>query len=119
MNDLSKEEIYNAILYARKLFIEEYSELYIDEDFLWFGMCYFLDTAFFEKHKSFLTRKFSKSIYSYSFLVELIPEFTPQYFNSHGIQTNRNIGIEGNWWNKSDIESRIKAFDLLLDLYKD
>lgn len=47
---------------------------------------------------------------TYSYIQEIIPEFNPIYLDAPY--------QEGYWWALGDIESRIKAFDKLIHLYK-
>ena len=47
---------------------------------------------------------------SYPYIHEIIPEFTPKTFGS-------NAPIGTLWWSPTDRESRIKAFDKLIEIY--
>ena len=52
-----------------------------------------------------------------------IPEFNPFYLNAHKAEylaTNRQLheGLEF-WWDINYVEPRIKAFNTLIELYKD
>ena len=47
----------------------------------------------------------------YEKIREIIPEFKPETFNV--CPSN----IDGSWWHPSDRESRIKAFDKLIEIY--
>ena len=47
---------------------------------------------------------------TYSYIQEIIPEFNPIYLDAPW--------QDGYWWASGDIESRIKAFDKLIHLYK-
>lgn len=49
--------------------------------------------------------------HDYCNIVDKIPEFKPETFDyTYDIP-------EGSWWDKSDRESRIKAFDKLIEIY--
>ena len=50
------------------------------------------------------------SFFLYEDIVKDIPEFTPSTF---GIESS----AIGGWWDKNDRESRIKAFDKLIEIY--
>lgn len=47
----------------------------------------------------------------YDILLYNFPEFNPKYFKS----TANSFDY---WWNVEDVESRLKAFDTLIELYK-
>jgi hypothetical protein len=51
------------------------------------------------------------SFLSYEDIVKRIPEFTPPTF---GLPF---IGINGVWWSLEDRQSRIKAFNELIEIY--
>ena len=67
-----------------------------------FGMCFYIQNCI-----NFI---FDTYIY-YSEIKHIIPEFVPKTFN---------INVEYNhlWWDADDIDSRIKAFDKLIEIYK-
>ena len=48
---------------------------------------------------------------NYDILLYNFPEFNPKYFKSTAIPCYF-------WWNIEDVESRLKAFDTLIELYK-
>ena len=56
-----------------------------------------------------------KSIFNiyvyYSKIKDIIPEFIPETF---GV----NIEYDFYWWNVEDVDSRINAFDKLIEIYK-
>lgn len=59
----------------------------------------------------------------YTSIVAQIPEFNPFYLKSYKVQyfaINQQlaVGLEF-WWEVTDVESRIKAFDTLIELYED
>ena len=62
------------------------------------GMCYCLRRAVYDQ-------------VDYSMLLYNFPEFNPKYLKS-------TASIYEFWWNVKDIESRLKAFDTLIELYK-
>lgn len=67
-----------------------------------FGMCFYITNCI----------NFIFNIYiTYSEIKNIIPEFIPETFG---------LNIEYNclWWNIDDINSRINAFDKLIEIYK-
>lgn len=66
------------------------------------GMCYALTLAYWNNYK-FTYPKFSENI----------PEFNRKFLNPDSDFNNPY------WWDQNDIESRIKAFDKLIEIYKD
>ena len=59
----------------------------------------------------------------YASIKAQIPEFNPFYLKSYKAEffaINRHLqeGLEF-WWEVTDIESRIKAFDTLIEIYED
>ena len=63
------------------------------------GMCYCLRRAVYDQYVD------------YSMLPYNFPEFNPKYLKS-------TASIYEFWWDIEDIESRLKAFDTLIELYK-
>lgn len=58
----------------------------------------------------------------YACIKAQIPEFNPFYLKSYKVQyfainQQLSVGLEF-WWDINDSESRIKAFDELIELYK-
>lgn len=53
---------------------------------------------------------------SYKDLVDNIPEFNPEF-----LKATREVKMAGLdfWWGNHDVESRLKAFQVLKDIYKD
>lgn len=53
---------------------------------------------------------------SYKDLVDNIPEFNPEF-----LKATREVKMAGLdlWWGNYDVESRLKAFQVLKDIYKD
>lgn len=67
-----------------------------------FGMCFYIQNCI-----SFI---FNTHIY-YSDIKNIIPEFIPETFGL-------NVEYPHLWWNIDDINSRIKAFNKLIEIYK-
>lgn len=71
--------------------------------------------AFLNGHSPFMCNCFyhveSSFNYCYLNIVDKIPEFKPENFDS----TQRSP--DGAWWDMSDRKSRIKAFDKLIEIY--
>ena len=57
-----------------------------------------------------ITDKHINECCSYNYIQKIIPEFNPIYLDAPYQY--------GYWWALGDIESRIKAFDKLIQLYK-
>ena len=71
------------------------------------GMCYCLRRAVYDQvevscHLDYV---------DYSMLLYNFPEFNPKYLKS-------TASVYEFWWDIEDIESRLKAFDTLIELYK-
>lgn len=88
------KEIIKWIKSAKKYYI---SDTYIKQ---YRGMCF----AFH------ISNKYADKSLTYDYIQKIIPEFNPIYLNAPY--------QEGYWWALGDIESRIKAFDKLIHLYK-
>lgn len=59
----------------------------------------------------------------YASIKAQIPEFNPFYLKSYKVQyfainQQLSVGLEF-WWEVTDVESRIKAFDTLIEIYED
>lgn len=67
-----------------------------------YGMCFYIQTCI-----NFI---FNIYIY-YNEIKNIIPEFIPETFGLDPI-------CSGFWWNTEDIDNRIKAFDKLIEIYK-
>lgn len=67
-----------------------------------FGMCFYIQTCI-----NFI---FNTYIY-YSEIKYIIPEFIPETFGL-------NVEYNHLWWDTEDINSRINAFDKLIEIYK-
>ena len=71
------------------------------------GMCYCLRRVVYDQAE--ISCHFDHV--DYSMLLYNFPEFNPTYFKS-------TASIYEFWWDTEDIESRLKAFDTLIKLYK-
>ena len=80
--------------------IKEAKEIFLKRKDI--GMCYALTLAYWNNHKSM-----------YPKLSENLPEFNRKFLNPESNSDNPF------WWNRNDKESRIKAFDKLIEIYKD
>ena len=72
------------------------------------GMCYCLKNVLYEQDGYYDLYYYA---ISYNMLVCNFPEFSPKYFKL-------TTSTPGFWWNIEDTESRLKAFDTLIELYK-
>lgn len=88
--------ILKCIKNAKKLFIKERTE----PRGVLYGICKYLGIYLF-KGRSF----------NYDAIKDIIPIFTPQFFNS-----DKNPYTY--WWDIYDVQSRINAFDKLINHYK-
>ena len=96
---------------AKKLYLENQGKV---------GMCWCIKVVANEGKSREEQR--DKGHIPYSSIVAQIPEFCPEFFNAPILFImNPNyrllIGLEF-WWPITDIESRIKAFDKLIELYE-
>lgn len=71
------------------------------------GMCHCFNEVLRDQDNSLYSTRYV----SYRTLFRNFPEFNPTYFKS----TNSICGF---WWDIEDTESRLKAFDTLIELYK-
>ena len=71
------------------------------------GMCYCFKKVLCDQDNSLYPTRYV----SYCTLFRNFPEFNPTYFKP-------TASIYGFWWNIEDTESRLKAFDTLIELYK-
>ena len=88
--------ILKCIKNAKKQFIKERSK----PCSILYGICTYLGIYLFKG-----------GFFTYDAIKDIIPVFTPQFFNS-----DRNP--YGYWWNIYDIYSRINAFDKLINHYE-
>ena len=85
------------------------------------GMCWAIKVIA-NKNKS-KEEQSRKGHVPYASIKTQIPEFNPFYLKSYKAEffaINRHLqeGLEF-WWEITDIESRIKAFDTLIEIYED
>lgn len=100
---MENREILKVLKYAKKLYIN-----YVEQG-IYFGLC----DIFFEAFKE----KTNKDVCRYSDTVKYIPEFSPEFFGlkiHHGPYLKYSL----NWWEITDTEPRIIAFDMLIEIYK-
>ena len=101
-------KVYDVIISAKSIYISETSHLCYP------GMCWCLKVAatkgldFKEKNR--------KGHPSYKDLVTNIPEFNPEFLKA--TEEVKMAGLDF-WWEHHDTESRLKAFQVLKDIYKD
>ena len=89
----------DVLIKARKL----YKHLIPDP----IGMCYCLKKVLYNQEESpYPVGCFTNGVLLYNF-----PEFNPKYFKS-------TASIPEYWWRVEDTSSRLKAFDTLIELYK-
>lgn len=88
--------ILKCIKKAKNNYINEY---YINFPVNSKGLCYYL------------SKEFNSSMMSYGELKKIIPVFTPEFFNI------KNCNILCYWWDRHDKQSRINAFNKLIDYY--
>lgn len=91
-----EEKIYELLVRAKRY--------YINWDMSMFGMCFFIEKAAVEAG-------LIENSKNYEGVYNLIPEFNPTYLGG-----SNKVSY---WWDISDRESRIKAFDKLINLYAD
>ena len=97
---------------AKKLYLENQGKV---------GMCWCIKViANQDKHPLEQSRR---GQVPYASIKAQIPEFNPFYLKSYKVQYfainhQLSVGLEF-WWEVDDIESRIKAFDTLIELYED
>lgn len=89
-----EEKIYEILVKAKRY--------YINWSMSPLGMCYFINRV---AREAGLIEKSG----TYKEVHNLIPEFNPTYLEGSGRTSY--------WWDLSDRESRIKAFDKLINLY--
>ena len=101
-------KVYDVIISAKSIYISETSHLCYP------GMCWCLKVAatrgldFKEKNR--------RGHPSYKDLVTNIPEFNPEFLKA--TKDVQHAGLDF-WWGNYDVESRLKAFQVLKDIYKD
>lgn len=82
------------------------------------GMCWCIKVVA-NKDKSRIEQS-NKGHVPYASIVAQIPEFNPEYLEAKPGYSIKivNVGLEF-WWNIEDTGSRRRAFDKLIELYKD
>lgn len=88
----SQEEIYNILIKAKEAYLD-----CIEHNGVLYGMCYYI-------------RSIPEVLY-YIPIAEQIPKFNERFL------LGTSDLILGYWWPHTDTESRIKAFDKLIDYY--
>lgn len=106
-NLFTKEDIHEILIHAKHLYQNESHE--------YLGMCSALKDAIIEKQpiKFYILNNESYEITYYSVIEKIIPEFNKSSLSK------LNPKNKAYWWDTDNREIRLKAFDLLLDLYKD
>lgn len=100
--------VYDVIKTAEDTYISETSRL------IYPGMCWCLKVS---AVKGFdFKEKNRKGRPSYKDLVDNIPEFNPEFLKA--TREVKKAGLDF-WWGNHDVESRLKAFQVLKDIYKD
>ena len=94
---------------AKKLYLENQGKV---------GMCWCIKViANQDKHPLEQSRR---GQVPYASIVAQIPEFNPEFFNAKPRRKwvkSSNVGLEF-WWDVECVEPRIKAFDILIELYE-
>lgn len=100
--------VYDVIKTAEYTYISETSRL------IYPGMCWCLKVS---AVKGFdFKEKNRKGHPSYKDLVDNIPEFNPEFLKA--TEEVKMAGLDF-WWGNQDTESRLRAFQVLKDIYKD
>ena len=104
--------ILELLVKAKKLYLENQGKA---------GMCWCIKVVANEgKNRE---EQSNKGQVPYASIKAQIPEFNPFYLKSYkaeffAINQHLAVGLEF-WWEVDDVESRIKAFDTLIELYED
>lgn len=108
MKKLTEKQKYNILRRAKKM--------YLKEGIGRTGMCHCIDNAM----RLFILKKLHDDPYLYGFddisydYIELVfPEFNPVTLSA-----KPNSNPRGYWWSVNDFQSRIRAFDKLIEIYK-
>ena len=104
--------ILELLVKAKKLYLENQGKV---------GMCWCIKVVANENKSREEQR--DKGHVPYASINAQIPEFNPFYLKSYKVQyfainQQLSVGLEF-WWEIDDIESRIRAFDTLIELYED
>lgn len=108
----NKKKYHNYLILK---WIKDAKECYLKEDWC-VGMCY----AFIKTIPKYFKKKFCNNCYSER-IKNFIPEYYPEFFGTKEIEYDDELDNaieEGYWWKHYDEESRIKAFDKLIEIYK-
>ena len=97
---------------AKKLYLEHQGKA---------GMCWCIKVIANEGKSR--EEQSNKGQVPYASIKAQIPEFNPFYLKSYkaeffAINQQLSVGLEF-WWEIDDVESRIRAFDTLIELYED
>ena len=104
--------ILELLVKAKKLYLENQGKA---------GMCWCIKVIANEGKSR--EEQSNKGQVPYTSIKAQIPEFNPFYLKSYkaeffAINQHLAVGLEF-WWEIDDVESRIKAFDTLIELYED
>ena len=105
--------ILELLVKAKKLYLENQGKV---------GMCWCIKVVANEGKSREEQR--DKGQVPYASIRAQIPEFNPFYLDAPEVQCKilghpfLEVGLEF-WWEVTDVESRIKAFDTLIELYED
>lgn len=102
-------KVYDVIKAAEELYIEELKK--IPEYYP--GMCWCLKVA--AANIKFKNSKSKVCYITYKGLVANIPEFNPEFLKA--TKSIRTAGLDF-WWDLNDKQSRLNAFRLLRNIYK-
>lgn len=94
---MKRERILKILLNAKNRYIH-------DTHRCDFGMCRYLDAEMTLEAKEFEVEN------RYRYIQRIIPEFNAEFLGGDSGETY--------WWERSDSESRIKAFDKLITIYE-
>ena len=105
-------KILELLVKAKKLYLENQGKA---------GMCWCIKVIANEGKSR--EEQSNKGQVPYTSIKAQIPEFNPFYLKSYkaeffAINQHLAVGLEF-WWEITDVESRIKAFDTLIELYED
>lgn len=105
----NKKKYHNHLILK---WIENAKEYYLKFEYCP-GMC----LALFNTIPKYFREDWNKiKSYNCEKIKHFIPEYHPEFFITKGIKCNGYE--EGYWWKLNDKESRIKAFDKLIEIYK-
>ena len=104
--------ILELLVKAKKLYLENQGKA---------GMCWCIKVIANEGKSR--EEQSNKGQVPYASIKAQIPEFNPFYLKSYkaeffAINQHLSVGLEF-WWKITDVESRIRAFDTLIELYED